>query len=622
MANTYRTVNLTAGAGVDDKKIKVSIDDKQHDFIEQKLLAGSSKIDISVQNPGLIESLLVDVDQTQIDHDQLLNFDINKHRPLDDNNVTLESLWSSQKVQDELDLKIDAIPSTDNAVVRYDGTSGQVQNSGVLIDDQDNVIIPGNMTIQGTLTYIDTDILEVTDANITINKNGTQSIANSQQSGLMIEMTDATDVILGYDSSLSSKMSLGEIGNESEIITADHVQTLNNKTITFDPTGSSLTSTTVSTALVELDNNKANIDLNNLVSNPSGTYTLYSDLTFEQSNSTVILRSKTYVYGEDSNNMIIFSGSTGNANSGFFQAISGNIFESGFGNSGDTWFGSGQIVDPANSGNSGYAALSSGSVQSGNSGDVYIFSGLAYNGGNRGGVEIDAPVVNFISGNVFVKGGNIDMLDSIGDVNNQIVNLADPISDQDAATKIYVDSSIEAIQPSNIITTDGIQGGGSLESDLLISLAIQELDEQTEVDRQLDYMVIYDESLDEHKKIKIEDVAKIGSSKWDISEGSLSILESQTGSDISGLYFSNLEVRAFSSLVSIEIDADINLFEEVTIEGINKGTSWEISYESTGDDSLVEFNINSSGQVTYSSSTYANFTSGKISYRAITTSII
>lgn len=37
------------------------------------------------------------------------------------------------------DVQVKAVSSTDNAIVRFDGTSGQVQNSGVVIDDSGNV---------------------------------------------------------------------------------------------------------------------------------------------------------------------------------------------------------------------------------------------------------------------------------------------------------------------------------------------------------------------------------------------------------------------------------------------------------------------------------------------------
>ena len=45
--------------------------------------------------------------------------------------------------------------STDNAIVRWDGTGGaSIQNSGVTIDDSNNVIIAGNLTVSGTTSTI------------------------------------------------------------------------------------------------------------------------------------------------------------------------------------------------------------------------------------------------------------------------------------------------------------------------------------------------------------------------------------------------------------------------------------------------------------------------------------
>jgi hypothetical protein len=47
--------------------------------------------------------------------------------------------------QAELDAK-SAATSTDNAIARFDSTAGDVQNSGVLIDDSNNVTVPGTLT--------------------------------------------------------------------------------------------------------------------------------------------------------------------------------------------------------------------------------------------------------------------------------------------------------------------------------------------------------------------------------------------------------------------------------------------------------------------------------------------
>jgi len=46
--------------------------------------------------------------------------------------------------------------STDNAIVRFDGTTGKlIQNSGVTIDDSDNITTPGNLTVNGNASLGD-----------------------------------------------------------------------------------------------------------------------------------------------------------------------------------------------------------------------------------------------------------------------------------------------------------------------------------------------------------------------------------------------------------------------------------------------------------------------------------
>lgn len=54
-------------------------------------------------------------------------------------------------LQTQLDAKVIAITSTDNAVARYNSTAGQVQDSGVIVDDSDNVTGINDLTIDGDL---------------------------------------------------------------------------------------------------------------------------------------------------------------------------------------------------------------------------------------------------------------------------------------------------------------------------------------------------------------------------------------------------------------------------------------------------------------------------------------
>ena len=94
-----------------------------------------------------------------------------------------------------------------------------------------NAVITGDLTVNGTTTTIDTATMDVTDANISVNVGGTQATANTNHAGLTVEMSDATDADVGYDSSLASKFHCGEIGSEEEIITSGHTQVLTNKDI-------------------------------------------------------------------------------------------------------------------------------------------------------------------------------------------------------------------------------------------------------------------------------------------------------------------------------------------------------------------------------------------------------
>ena len=97
-----------------------------------------------------------------------------------------------------------------------------------------DVIITGDLTVNGITTTINTQILDVEDANITINKNGNQATADANDAGLTVEMSDATNAIIGYDSTLASKFRIGEVGSAVEVADVSSVQDLTNKNIDAD----------------------------------------------------------------------------------------------------------------------------------------------------------------------------------------------------------------------------------------------------------------------------------------------------------------------------------------------------------------------------------------------------
>lgn len=116
--------------------------------------------------------------------------------------------------------------------------------------------------------------------------------------------------------------------------------------------------------------------------------------------------------------------------------------------------------------------------------------------------------------------------------------------------------------------------------------------------------------------------AFLGSSTGDLVETSFSLTNNQSSAaDVTGFAFANASVRSFEALVSVEIDATADLFETFQIKGIQKGSDWDMSYSSTGDNSGVIFSITSAGQLQYQSTNNAGFSSGKIKFRAITTTV-
>ena len=122
--------------------------------------------------------------------------------------------------------------TTDNAIVRWDGTTGLlIQNSGVTIDDSDNVVIPGDLTVNGTTTTVNSATLDVTDSNITVNNTGND--ASAEGAGLTVERT-GTDGSFVYEDALASKFKIGALGSEVEVADISSAQTLTNKTIDAD----------------------------------------------------------------------------------------------------------------------------------------------------------------------------------------------------------------------------------------------------------------------------------------------------------------------------------------------------------------------------------------------------
>jgi hypothetical protein len=108
----------------------------------------------------------------------------------------------------------------------------------------------------------------------------------------------------------------------------------------------------------------------------------------------------------------------------------------------------------------------------------------------------------------------------------------------------------------------------------------------------------------------------------DISETSYSLSNNQiTAHNIAGFYFDNAIVRSFEAEVSLNIQSDFDLFEKISISGIQKSSGWEIAIKSLGDTTGIVFSITNAGQIQYTSPNFSGFVSGIVKFRAITTSV-
>lgn len=57
----------------------------------------------------------------------------------------------TSSVQTQLDGKVDEVSSTDNAIPKFDGTGGSIQDTGVTIDDSNNLQAPADVDVDGTI---------------------------------------------------------------------------------------------------------------------------------------------------------------------------------------------------------------------------------------------------------------------------------------------------------------------------------------------------------------------------------------------------------------------------------------------------------------------------------------
>ena len=588
MANHYISINLNAAGGSDDRRTKVSSDDSLPGFLEEKIEAGSTKVVVVTTTPGGAEILEVDVDETQINHDNLLNHEVDQHRVHDDTTTTTTSLWSSQKIQDELDTKINAAtPMTDNKLVKSVGTSGvDVEATGIDVDDSNNITgindltIDGDLTVNGTTTSVNSDTLDVTDANITVNNGGTQASADTGNAGLTVEMSDATDVEIGYDSTTASKMALGEIGSQSEIITATHTQTLSNKTLDAD------------------NNTISNLEVDNL---KTGVLSTDLDAAVDNNNIAGAQAIKDYVAArvaeKDDASEITYTPADGTDYDVVPTHVDGALDElASRTNTVEDNLTAHLNADPAK-----HAAAQITNVAAGNIAATTVQGAIN---------ELDTE--KYIAASF---DGDFDTRLATKDTDNLAESATNKYASPAQLDKVDFITVTQAVDLDDVETKalSALQNGDNISELVNDSVFVDAAGAQTAavVNSTAGSETVQAPSVAAMK-------AYVGQSAGDILETSFTVVNNITTlTDITGFAFANGSVRSFEAQVSIDRGGD-SLYEKFDIEGIQKAGSWEISVESVGDDSGVEFDIDATGQVQYTTS---NLTSGgTLKFRSITTS--
>lgn len=189
------------------------------------------------------------------------------------------------------------------------------------------------------------------------------------------------------------------------------------------------------------------------------------------------------------------------------------------------------------------------------------------------------------------------------------------------AANDHVDHSTVSISTA---ANSGLAGGGDITATRSLSVDITGTTALAATPDNADELLVWDVSTSARKKVTVAELlagVAVGSA-GDIEETSFAVANSQAvAANVTGLAFSNSVVRSFKALVSVQIDATLDLWETVELIGINKAGVFDMAQSGIGDDTGVVLTITSGGQVQYTSATYSGFVSGAIKFRAITTSV-
>ena len=417
-----------------------------------------------------------------------------------------------------------------------DGTNPGIVTTGAqtIAGDKtfsNNVIVTGDLTVNGTTTTFNTTNVDVEDKNIKVNLGGND--ASSEGAGLEVDRT-GTHGSLIYATAATSKFKIGDLASEIEVATISHTQTLTNKSIDAD----SNTITNIENADIKVG---AAIDAAK-----------------------------------------ISGGSVSNTEFDFLDTVSSNI---------QTQLNNKQPLDSTLT---SLAAYNTNGLLTQTAADT--FTGRTITAGST--------KISVSNGDGVAANPTIDAVEA--NINHN--SLLNYVADEHIAH-----SSIDI----NTAANSGLAGGGTIAADRNLVVDVNNATAETSADN-ADTLLIYDNSAAALRKQTRSNF--LGASTpvvGDIGETSFSLANNQAApANVTGLLFANGSVRAGFVKYSIAIDATSDLFEAGELELIQRGADWVISQETTGDNSLVVFDVDASGQVNYTSSNLGGYVSGTLKFRA------